>query len=59
MRRFLGSVHAPNPGRPHAASPAGRYAQCMDAERYGPLVIRRIVKEDGRVLLLFSRAPER
>jgi hypothetical protein len=26
-------------------------------ERYGPLGLVRIVKEDGRVLILFSHAP--
>ena len=27
-----------------------------EPERFGPLVVRRLVKEDGRALILFSRA---
>jgi hypothetical protein len=27
-------------------------------ERYGPLIVRRIVKEDGRQLIRFDRADE-
>jgi len=28
-------------------------------ERYGPLIVRRVVKEDGRALIRFDRAGER
>jgi hypothetical protein len=27
-------------------------------ERFGPLVLRRLVKDDGRALILFSRAAD-
>jgi len=43
---------------------AGRYTSRMskpppaEPETYGPLELVRIVKDDGRALILFSRAPK-
>jgi hypothetical protein len=42
------SPEAP-PDRPPAGEPP---------ERFGPLVLRRLVKDDGRALILFSRAAD-
>jgi hypothetical protein len=38
-----------------AAPPPQREAE---VERYGPLLLRRLVKEDGRSLIRFELAPE-
>jgi hypothetical protein len=32
------------------------YTFIVDEERYGPLSVVRVVKEDGRALILFARA---
>jgi hypothetical protein len=42
----------PPPPEPPAAEAAED-----DEERYGPLIVRRMVKEDGRALIRFDRAP--
>jgi hypothetical protein len=45
------------PSDPAAPDPTtGAANREPDPERYGPLEIRRHVKEDGRALTLFSRA---
>ncbi len=43
----------PAPETPPDRPPAGEVA-----ERFGPLVLRRLVKDDGRALILFSRAED-
>jgi hypothetical protein len=51
MQLYLGMPPAPEtpPDRP----PTGERP-----ERFGPLVLRRLVKDDGRALILFSRAED-
>jgi hypothetical protein len=45
------------PSPPEAAGPdGGRPGEEQPAERYGPLIVRRMVKEDGRALIRFERA---
>jgi hypothetical protein len=44
----------PPPDRPEQDQRAG--ADAPPGERYGPLAIARHVKDDGRGLLLFTRA---
>ena len=41
----------PDPQHPPDQSPGS-----TEAERFGPLLLRRLVKADGRALILFSRA---
>jgi hypothetical protein len=45
---------APPPTQPDGAAAGER-----EEERYGPLVLTRIVKEDGRSLIRFDRADQR
>ena len=42
---------SPQPGDA-AAAPAG------EEERFGPLAVRRLVKEDGRLLILYTRVDD-
>ena len=39
----------------HPPPPDG-YTYRVDEERYGPLSLERVLKEDGRALILFARA---
>ena len=41
--------------RPEAGAGAG---PATPRERYGPLIVERLRKDDGRALLVFSRAPD-
>ena len=45
------SSSPPDPPDPPDQSPGS-----TEAERFGPLLLRRLVKADGRSLILFSRA---
>jgi hypothetical protein len=47
---------APPPSQPDAA---GAREGEGEEERYGPLVLTRIVKEDGRSLIRFDRGDQR
>jgi hypothetical protein len=38
--------------------PPDRPPATEEPERFGPLVLRRLVKDDGRALILFSRADD-
>ncbi len=42
-------------GQPPPDAPSPERASSDDDERIGPLVLQRVVKEDGRALILFSR----
>jgi hypothetical protein len=39
------------------ATPPQEQPPPQEQERYGPLVLIRIVKDDGRALIRFERAP--
>ena len=69
----FGSAHAPIRERVHAPARLCSYTSAMpssppppldrppateEPERFGPLVLRRLVKDDGRALILFSRADD-
>ena len=43
------------PSAPPEQPPAGDGGEA-EGERYGPLIVRRMVKEDGRALIRFDRA---
>ena len=43
------------PSAPPEQPPAGDGGE-EEGERYGPLIVRRMVKEDGRALIRFDRA---
>jgi hypothetical protein len=43
------------PSAPPEQPPAGDGGE-DEGERYGPLIVRRMVKEDGRALIRFDRA---
>jgi hypothetical protein len=47
------SAMPPSPEPPPDRPPAGE-----QPERFGPLALRRLVKDDGRALILFSRAED-
>ncbi len=48
---------APSPSdRPEQGARPGADERAQPAERYGPLALARHVKDDGRALLLFTRA---
>ena len=48
---------APPPSdRPEQGASPGAGEQAQAAERYGPLALARHLKDDGRALLLFTRA---
>ena len=48
-------MHRTRDGCMHPSPPDG-YTYRVDEERYGPLTLVRVVKEDGRALILFARA---
>ena len=45
------------PSAPPEQPPAGDGGE-DEGERYGPLIVRRMVKEDGRALIRFDRADD-
>jgi len=48
---------APDPSdRPEQNARSGGEERAQPAESYGPLALARHVKDDGRALLLFTRA---
>jgi hypothetical protein len=49
----------PGEGSTRDGAPAAQASEQGHAasERYGPIAIERLVKDDGRALLLFSHAP--
>jgi hypothetical protein len=46
------------PGGPRAAEPPRHPGLDAPPERYGPLTVERRRKEDGRLLILYSRTRE-
>jgi len=50
------TAHAPSAWRVHAPATPDGYTYRVDEERYGPLSLERVLKEDGRALILFARA---
>ena len=54
-----GEGPAPTPGPPPVEHLSAHVRETGPAdERYGPLRVRRYVKEDGRSLILYERAEE-
>jgi hypothetical protein len=49
-------MEAPSPSAPEPGRAAG--ADEEPEERFGPLVLRRTTKEDGRTLILYSTPDE-
>ena len=49
----MGAEREDQPSRPHAQPAPGDPAE----ERYGPLMLARYVKEDGRALILYGEEP--
>jgi hypothetical protein len=49
-------MSAEGPSSPPPANGAG--ASGGEQERFGPLLLYRLTKDDGRVLILYSRADE-
>jgi hypothetical protein len=50
---YTSSMRSAPPEQPPAGEPGED-----EAERYGPLIVRRMVKEDGRALIRFERADD-
>lgn len=48
----------PDPDDRSPAAGRSQQAQEPGSERYGPLLVARGAKDDGRALLLYSRAPD-
>ncbi len=52
---------ASNPSPPPAGTPGEPSELALDdqpVERYGPVAIERLVKDDGRALILYTRIQE-
>jgi hypothetical protein len=50
---------SPDEGSPLSARSGGRPVEVGHEEAYGPITIRRYVKDDGRALALYSRGTPR
>ncbi len=48
----------PSSGRSELGPSAEQAAQRQPGERYGPLLLERLRKDDGRALILYMRAEE-
>lgn len=49
-----GAAHAEQPEECQRGEP-GRHERADEDERYGPLDIERLLKEDGRALIFYAR----
>jgi hypothetical protein len=48
------SPGAAEPGRAKTGEPTGRDDRAAPSERFGPLAIERMSKDDGRALIVYS-----